>query len=85
MKEIKELNKWGDISCSWKGRINTVKMSVLPNVIYGFKTIFIKIIASYFMDIDKHSAVYMEGKRNQNSQLSIEKEEQSWKTDITSP
>ena len=31
MKEIKEdTNKWKNISCSWIGRINTVKMSILP-------------------------------------------------------
>ena len=31
MKEIKEdTNRWRNIPCSWIGRINTVKMSILP-------------------------------------------------------
>ena len=36
MKEIKEdTNKWENIPCSWIGRIDTVKMSILPKVIYN--------------------------------------------------
>ena len=54
MEEIKEeLNKWRDISRSWIRRLKTVKMSVLPNLVYRFNTIPIKIPASYFVDIDK--------------------------------
>ena len=49
MKYIKEeTNKWRDIPCSWIRRLNLVKMLVLPNLIYRFKEISIKISASYF-------------------------------------
>ena len=54
MKEIKEqLNNWRNIPCSWIGRLNSVNMSVLPNLIYRVHVISIKIPASYFVDIDK--------------------------------
>lgn len=59
MKEIKELNKWRDISCLWI-RFNSVKMSVLPNLIVtGFNEIPTKIQASYFVDINKASLKFI--------------------------
>ena len=44
MKEIKDdINRWRDIPCSWVGGINCVKMTILPNVIYRFNVIPIKL------------------------------------------
>jgi hypothetical protein len=43
-KEIKEdLRKWRDLTCSWIGRINMVKMAILPKAIYRFNAISNKI------------------------------------------
>ena len=83
MKDIKEeLLKCREFPHSRIGRLNTVKMSVLPNLICRFNTNTIKVSANYFMDGETDSKVYMQRQKIQNIQLNTE-EEQSWKTDIT--
>ena len=73
MNEIKgDTNRWRDIPCSWTGRLNVMKMTILPKAIHRFNAIF-------HTTRTKNFTIHMETQKTPKNQSSLEKEEWSWR------
>ena len=80
MKKIEDnITKWRDTPCFWVGRINVVKMTILPNTIYRMSDPYQITNDISHRTRTKNLTFHKEAYKTPKSQSNLEKEEWSWR------
>ena len=84
MKQMKDdINSLREVPCSWGGRIYIVEMTILPNTIYRFNAISIKLLRTFFRGLEQKISQFIwkhtHTHTNPNSESILKKEEWSYR------